>query len=87
MQKCYDNFLIFYKTKLCNDKIAKLFEGKTISLKICLFSYIGKTENLDNSRGKRLKIRDPCWKSTNFLDLDLVEDGYKSIYQMSLFDS
>ena len=60
MQKCYDNFLIFYKTKLCNDKIAKLFEGKTISLKICLFSYIGKTENLNDLRGKRLKIRDPC---------------------------
>ena len=41
--------------KLFHDKIAKLFEGKTISLKICLFSYPRKTENLNNSRGKRLR--------------------------------
>ena len=54
MLKCFDNFQNFYATNLFNDKIAKLFEGKTISLKICLFSYPRKTENLNNSR-KRAK--------------------------------
>ena len=53
----FSQFLIFYKTKLFNDKIAKLFEGKTISLQISLFSYPRKTENLNNSRGKRQGMR------------------------------
>ena len=53
MQKCFDIFDIFYKTKLFNDKISKLFEGKTIILEISLFSYLRKTENLNNSLGKR----------------------------------
>ena len=51
----FSQFLIFYNTKLFNDKIAKLFEGKTILLQISLFSYPRKTENLNISRGKRLR--------------------------------